>query len=402
MYGLEAHPGWWLRTPEFVRLVRHIAEEGAIMRNTVRLGTIFGIELKLDYSWFIIFVLITWSLAGHYFPGAHPGWSSGAYWALGALTSALFFASVVIHELAHSLVSRAFGTPVHDITLFIFGGAAHISQEPRRAREDLWMALAGPTASLGLAALFYALWWLSLGVAGPLHALAGWLGWINLVLALFNLIPGFPLDGGRVLRAIIWGATGDLRRATQIAAGVGRLVAFGFIFWGIWQIFGGNWADGLWIAFIGWFLDSAATRSVQQLAVQDLLTGHTVREAMLTDCPHVPRRLTLDVLVDQVAAASGRRCFPVMEGEQVYGLLTLQRITDVPHARWPDTRAEDVMIPRSALKTVRPDDELTTVLERMTDEDVNQFPVIDDGRWLGMVSRDTLLSFLRARAARTA
>ncbi len=372
------------------------------MRNTIRLGTIFGIELKLDYSWFIIFVLITWSLAGHYFPSAHPGWSTGAYWALGAITSALFFASVVIHELAHSLVSRAFGTPVQDITLFIFGGAAHISQEPRRAREELLMALAGPTASLVLAALFYALWWLSLGFAGPLHALAVWLGWINLVLALFNLIPGFPLDGGRVLRAIIWGATGDLRRATRIAAGVGRLVAFSFIFWGIWQIFGGNWADGLWIAFIGWFLDSAATRSVQQLAVQDLLAGHTVREAMLADCPHVPRRLTLDVLVDQVAQTSGRRCFLVMEGDQVDGLLTLQRITDVPRARWPDTRAEDVMIPRAELKTVRPDDELTTVLERMTAEDVNQFPVLDEGRLLGMVSRDTLLSFLRARAAQTA
>ena len=368
------------------------------MRNTVRVGTIFGVELKLDYSWFIIFFLVTWSLGRHYFPDAHPGWSPAAYWGLAAFTSVLFFASVVAHELAHSLVARAFGTPVRDITLFIFGGAAHISQEPRRPREELLIALAGPATSLVLAALFYALWWLSLGIAGPLHALTSWLGWINVLLGLFNLIPGFPLDGGRVLRAIIWGVTGDARRSTRIAAGAGQIVAYGFIVWGVWQIFGGNWADGLWIAFIGWFLHSAAVQSVQQLAVQDLLAGHTAREALLTDCPHVLPRLTLDVVVDQVVGPSGRRCFPVMEGDQVYGLLTLQRITDVPRARWPDTRAEDVMIALAELKTVRPDDGLVAVFERMAAEDVNQFPVLDDGRFVGMVSRDTLLSFLRARA----
>lgn len=368
------------------------------MRNAIRLGKIFGIELRLDYSWFIIFILITWSLAGHYFPGAHPGWSSGAYWALAAITSGLFFSSVVIHELAHSLVSRAFGTPVHDITLFIFGGAAHIGEEPRRPREELLMALAGPGASLGLAGLFYVLWWLSLGIAGPLHALASWLAWINLMLALFNLIPGFPLDGGRVLHAIVWGLTGDSRRATVIAAGVGRLIAFGLIFYGIWQIFGGNWADGLWIAFIGWFLDSAATQSVRQLAVEDVLAGHTAREALLTDCPHLLPRLTLDVVVDQVVHPSGRRCFPVMEEGQLRGLLTLGQIAEVPRERWPATRVADIMVPLDRLKVVRPEDALTTVLERMAAEDVNQFPVLEGERFVGMVSRDTLLNFLRTRA----
>ena len=372
-------------------------EEGVIMRNAIRLGNIFGVEIRLDYSWFIIFILITWSLAGHYFPGAHPGWSAGAYWALAALTSALFFTSVVIHELAHSLVSRAFGTPVHDITLFIFGGAAHMSEEPRRAREELLMALAGPGASLGLAGLFYLLWSLTLEIAGPTHALAGWLAWINLMLALFNLIPGFPLDGGRVLRAIVWGATGNSRRATLIAAGAGRLVAFGFIFYGIWQIFGGNWADGLWIAFIGWFLDGAATQSVRHLAAEKLMAGHTVREAMLTDCPHVLPQLTLDVVVDQVARPSGRRCFPVMEQSRLSGLLTLGEIAEVPRDRWPTTHVADIMVPLAELKVVRPEDALTTVLERMAAEDVNQFPVLEDERFVGMVSRDTLLTFLRAR-----
>ena len=368
------------------------------MRNTIRLGRVLGIELRLDYSWFIIFVLITWSLAGHYFPGAHPGWSSGAYWALAAITSVLFFTSVVVHELGHSLVSRAFGTPVHDITLFIFGGAAHISQEPRRPREELLMALAGPGASLGLAALFFAGWWLSLGIPGPLHALAGWLAWINLILALFNLIPGFPLDGGRVLRAIVWGTTGDPRRATVIAAGVGRLVAFGFIFYGIWQIFGGNWANGLWIAFIGWFLDGAAIRSMQHQAVENLVAGHTARDALLTDCPHVLPRLTLDVVVDQVAHPSGRRCFPVMEEDRLCGLLTLGQIARVPRDRWPTTRVADIMVPLDRLKTVRPDDALTRILERMAADNVNQFPVLEGEQFVGIVSRDTVLNFLRTRA----
>lgn len=368
------------------------------MRNAIRLGNILGIELRLDYSWFIIFVLITWSLAGHYFPGAHPGWSTGGYWALAAITSGLFFTSVVIHELAHSLVSRAFGTPVHDITLFIFGGAAHIGQEPQRPREELLMALAGPGASLSLAALFFALWWLSLGSVGPVHALAGWLAWINLMLALFNLIPGFPLDGGRILRAIIWGVTDNMNRATAIAAGVGRLVAFSFIFYGIWQIFGGNWADGLWIAFIGWFLDGAATRSVQHLAVENLMAGHIAREAMVTDCPHVLPRLTLDVVVDQVAHPSGRRCFPVIEEGRLRGLLTLGQIARVPRDHWPATRVADIMIPPDRLKTVGPDDALTTILERMAAEDVNQFPVLEGEQFVGIVSRDMLLNFLSTRA----
>jgi len=372
------------------------------MRNTVRLGTMFGIELKLDFSWFFIFILITWSLAGHYFPGAHPGWPGGAYWVLAGLTSVLFFVSVLIHELAHSLVSRAFGTPVHDITLFIFGGAAHMSAEPRRAREELLMALAGPGASLGLAGLFFIVWRLSLSFAGPLHALAGWLAWMNLMLALFNLIPGLPLDGGRVLRAIVWGVTGNWRRATVIAAGAGRVIAFGLIFYGIWQIFSRNWGDGLWIAFIGWFLNSAATQSVRRIAVDDLLAGHTAREALLTDCPHVLPRLTLDVVVDQVAHPSGRRCFPVMEDGRLFGLLTLEQIAEVRRGRWATTRVADIMVPLAELKTVQPDEALTTILERMAAEDVNQFPVMEEECFIGMVSRDTLLNFLRMRAARLA
>lgn len=316
-----------------------------MLSNALRLGRLFGIELKLDYSWFIIFILMVWSLAGHYFPMVHPGWSYGVYWALGVITALFFFASVVAHELAHSFVSQAQGVPVRDITLFIFGGAAHISQEPKSARHELVMALAGPAASLIIAALFGLLWLVSLAASPLLHALAGWLAWINLALALFNLIPGFPMDGGRVFRAIVWSITGNLRRATQIAAALGHAVAFGFIFWGIWQIFNGNWANGLWISFIGWFIANASTVSYQQVALRELLAGHTVCKVMMTDCLHLLPRLTLDVVVDHVVLPSGRRCFPVVEQEQLHGLLTLHRIKGVPRDRWSTTRVEEVMIP---------------------------------------------------------
>lgn len=367
--------------------------------NTLRLGRLFGIELKLDHSWFIIFVLLVWSLSGEYFPKIHPGWSTEVYWAMGVVTALLFFASVVAHELAHSFVSQAQGVPVRDIALFIFGGAAHISEEPKSARHEFLMALAGPAASLVLAALFGLLWLVSLTASPLLHALAGWLAWINLALGLFNLIPGFPMDGGRVFRAIVWSITGNLQRATQIAASLGGLVAYGFIFWGIWQIFNGNWANGLWVSFIGWFIANASTASYQQVALRELLAGHTVRKVMMTDCPHLLPRLTLDVVADHVVLPSGRRCFPVVEHEQLRGLLTLHRIKKVPRDRWTTTRVEDVMIPLAELKTVRSEDELVTVFKQMTAEDINQFPVVDGaGQVVGMVARDNVLAFLRIRA----
>ena len=366
--------------------------------STFRLGRVLGVEIKIDASWFFVAVLVTWSLAVGYFPTAHPNWSSLSYWLVGALTAALFFVSVLAHELAHSLVSRALGTPVHDITLFIFGGASRLEREPRRPRDELLMALAGPALSLVAGALFGALWWVSGGRLDALHALAGWLAWINVVLGLFNLVPGFPLDGGRAFRAIVWSLTRDLHRATRIAAGVGEAVGLGLIFVGVWQIFGGDWANGLWIAFIGWFLRSAAVGSVQRQLAEDLLAGHTVREVMLTDCPQLPARLTLDAAIDQIVLPSGRQCFPVVDAERVVGLLTVQGLGHVPRARWTATRVQDIMLPATGLHTVQPDDELTAVLERMTNEEVTQLPVVEAGQFVGVVSQDSLLGFIRLQA----
>jgi len=367
------------------------------MSGGIRIGKIFGIDIKLDFSWFIVFVLVAWSLAGYYFPTVHPYWKPATYWMMGIVTALLFFASVLTHELAHSLVSRAQGVEVRDITLFIFGGAAQINEEPKRARDEFVMAIVGPLTSLLIAAFFGLVWLVSPPVSLKLHILAGWLASMNVILAVFNMIPGFPLDGGRVFRAVLWGLTNNLQAATRVATGAGRFVAYGFIFFGIWQIFKGNWASGLWIGFIGWFLENAATASYRQSTTSRMLAGHKVREVMSTDCPRVKPGVNLDELVHQVVLPSGRRCFLVVDGDGVRGLLTLHRIKEVSRDQWAGTSVEAVMVPADELKTVGPDEDLSVLIQRMTREDINQFPVMENGRLVGMVARDNVLAFLRNR-----
>jgi len=369
-----------------------------VVGNRISLGRILGVEIRIDLSWFVVFVLVTWSLGGQYYPSMYRGWTATAYWLMGLLTALLFFASVLAHELAHSVVSQANGVPVHDITLFIFGGAAHLSDEPKTARGELIMAAVGPLTSLGLSAGFGLLWLVGRGANQYLAALSTWLGGINLSLALFNLIPGFPLDGGRIFRAIIWAFSRNLRLATRVATALGRVVALGFILLGVWQMFTGNWVNGLWIAFIGWFVENAATSSYQRFALRETLAGRTANEVMSRECAQVPRSLTLDVLVEKLMLPSGRRCFPVQEEGHLYGLVTPHRVGLVPRERWPQTRAEDVMIPRAELKTVRSTDELNVVLDRLAAEDVNQFLVVDGEQLLGIVARDSVLRFIRAHA----
>ena len=365
---------------------------------TFRLGRVLGVEVKVDASWIFIAALITWSLAGHYFPMAHPGWGGGVYLLAGVLTAALFFLSILAHELSHSIVSRRFGRPVRSITLFFFGGATELQGEPRWPREELLMALAGPATSLVSAGLFGALWLVSRGRLDLVHAITGWLAWINLVLGVFNLVPGFPLDGGRVFRAIVWSVTGDPRRATRIAAGVGRYIGLALIGWGVWSVFGGDWANGLWIALIGWFLHSAAAASMQELVVEDLLAGHRVREAMAADCPRVPSQLTLDAVVDQVATPSHQLSFPVVEGGRAVGLLSLEEILRVPRKHWATTHAGEVMQPVAALTPVQPDEPIAPVFTRMMTEGLWQLPVVENGEFVGAITRVGLLLFARTLA----
>jgi Zn-dependent protease len=318
--------------------------------------------------------------------------------AAGLLTSVLFFTSVLLHELSHSIVARSRGLPVEDITLFLFGGVSEIADEPESPTTEFLMALAGPATSLLLGGVFLVLSALVGRSSRLLSIMSLYLGQINLGLGLFNLIPGFPLDGGRVLRSILWNRNQDLRRATRTASLIGQGIAYLFIVVGIWQIFTGQWINGIWIAFIGWFLDNAAQSSLRQTAVKSMLAGYTVREVMTQDCYTVQPSLSLDELVNQHVLGTGRRCFPIVDDGQVLGLLTLHNVRDVPQAQWSQVTTQEAMTPVSRLKAVGPDDGLWTALQEMTEDGVNQLPVMEEGRLIGMLARDNLLSFIRVRA----
>ncbi len=369
------------------------------LTRSIPLGRILGIPIGLDYSWFLIFALVTWSLAGSYFPAQYPGWSTGLYWTIGLATSLLFFVSVVLHELGHSVIALRNGIPVRSITLFIFGGVAQIGREPGSPGVEFRVAIAGPIVSFALAGLFGALGGFGASLA-PLAALATYLAYINGSLALFNLIPGFPLDGGRVFRAVVWQVTHSFRRATEIAGGAGHLFAWLFIFWGVWQMFGGNFAGGLWIAFIGWFLENAATASVQQMTLERLLAGHTVGEIMTRECTTLAPDVTVEQLVHDHILTTGRRCFPVARAGRVEGLLTVHHVKEIPRERWATTTAEQAMTPLARLRVVRPGDGLWKAMEEMTEDGVNQLPVIDaaNGELVGVLARDNVLTFVRTLA----
>lgn len=363
-------------------------------RHNIPLGRIFGIPIGLDYSWFVIFALLTWMLATGYFPAEFKNWPALLYWSVGAATAIMLFVSVLLHELGHSVVALRYKVPVSSITLFLFGGVAQISAEPPSAIAEFFIASTGPLVSLILAILFYAVQPLVAGIE-PLLGLAKYIAYINLALVLFNLVPGYPLDGGRVFRAIVWAITGNMRRATLIAANVGRFFAFLFIFFGVWQMLSGNFSGGLWIAFIGWFLDNAASAQVQQVTIQGLLAGHRVSQAMSPHCANVPADLTLQDVVDEHVLGGGQHCFLVNLGDDTVGLMTLQRIKQVPRPEWATTRVGQVMLPLKQLESVDPDAELGTVLEKLDRDGVNQLPVTRDHRVVGMLSREDVISFLR-------
>jgi Zn-dependent protease len=365
-----------------------------LTRHNVPLGRILGISVGLDYSWFLIFALFTWMLAGSYYPAEFKHWPPLLYWFIGAVTAIMLFGSVLLHELGHSVVALWYKMPVQSITLFLFGGVAQIGAEPPSAKAEFLIAIAGPVVSLMLAVLF-ALVQPVVAAIEPLWGLAKYLAYINLALALFNLIPGYPLDGGRVFRAFIWAATADVRRATVIAANTGRFFGFVFIFAGVWKMFNGDFGGGVWIAFIGWFLDNAASAQVHQVVSQGLLAGHTAAQAMSSHCATVPADLTLQQLVDEHILASGQRCFLVARQEETVGMVTLHRMKEVPRSDWGTTTAAQAMLPLEALKRISPDTKLWAALELMDRGGVNQLPVMTDGRIVGMLSREDVISFLR-------
>jgi Zn-dependent protease len=363
-------------------------------RRAISLGRIFGIPIGLDYSWFLIFALLTWTMAVGYYPAEFKDWPVIQYWVAGAITAIMLFVSVLLHELGHSVVAMHYKIPVRSITLFIFGGVSLIGAEPPSAAAGFWIAIIGPIVSFFLAALFSLMYYLFSGIA-PLLALLKYLVYINIALGVFNLIPGFPLDGGGVFRSIVWRVTHNMRRATFIAANVGRFIAYLFIFLGVWQIFAGNFINGIWIAFIGWFLESAAVAQVQQLALRDTLAGRKVSQAMNRQYSSLPADTTLQRLVDDHILGGGRRSFVVERGGDVTGLLTLHGLKEVPRSEWPTRTVAQIMIPIEQVKRVSPDAELWGALEEMDRDGVNQLPVMTDGQIQGMLSRDDIIAYLR-------
>jgi Zn-dependent protease len=369
------------------------------MKSSLRLGKIFGIPIGINYTWFIVFALVTVSLATAYFPGNYPNWGPAGYWTVGLLTSILFFASVLIHELAHSVVAMAWGIPVKSITLFIFGGVAGIGREPDRPLAEFVIAIAGPIASVLLALGFGALW---LGGqvlgAAPVAALGFYLGGINLSLALFNMLPGFPLDGGRVFRSIVWAKTGDMNRATRWAGGTGRAVAVLMIVGGAILLLQGNWSSGLWLAFIGWFLDNAASQSIQQASVRAALEGYTASDFAASGCQVVDSNTPIDWVVRDYVLPQGQNCFVVTDGVQAKGVATVSQIRRVPRQQWGWTPIRQIMTPLTNLKPVLAGEAAYSVLERMLAEGQNLLPVMDGSRFLGLVRQDSLLRFARTRS----
>ena len=360
----------------------------------LRLGRILGIPIYLHSSWFIIFVLITYSLATQ-FTAQHPGWSPAQHWALGIITSLLFFASVVFHELGHSVVAMRYRIPVLSITLFVFGGLARIGREPSSAKQEFNIAIAGPLASFFLAGGFFILGRFS-GSLEMLAATAKWLANINFVLGAFNLVPGFPLDGGRILRAIAWGVTHDFTRATRVASRGGQLFAYLMIFLGISRALSGNWIGGLWLAFIGWFLLSAAQESYAQVAIRNSLRGLRAGDVMSQDVPEIARDISLEDYIHEVLR-TGRRCHIVTGNGNPVGLITLHAVRTFPREEWANTSVQAAMLPLERIHWVAAEEPVLGVLERMQNEDINQMPVMNDGRIVGMITRDSILRVIQTR-----
>ena len=370
------------------------------IRPGLKIGRILGIPIYIHSTWLFIFALITYSLAIR-FTQEHPQWTTTQHWIVGVLTSLLFFGSVIFHELSHSVIAKRYNIPVISITLFIFGGVARIGREPSRAIEEFNIAIAGPLASGFLAAVFFGLT-LLFPYSQMMGALATWLWETNLGLAVFNLLPGFPLDGGRIFRALVWGINKDFSKATRIAGASGKLVAYAMILFGAWGAFNGHVTQGLWIAFIGWFLLTAAQESVAQVAMRENLSGLRAADVMSHEVPTVPRDISLEEYGAEVLR-TGRRCHLVLTDDRLAGMMNVHTLNSVPRNEWPHMSVQAVMIPREKILWASPDEPLLSLLERLLASDVNQMPVVDSppnggAHIIGMVTRDSILRVVQTRA----
>lgn len=363
------------------------------MKSSLRLITIAGIDIGVHYTWVFIFVVLSWALARGFFPQLYPNWDTRSYWIAGVVAALLLFGSVLVHELAHSLVAKARGIKVHSITLFLFGGVSNLEEEPERPIVEFAVSIVGPLSSLALAGICWGLLQLVGNRQGMGAGILTYLALVNTVLAVFNLLPGYPLDGGRVLRSIIWQRTGSLMRATNIAATVGRIMGWGLIALGLLQAFSGNWG-GLWLAFIGWFLSSSADSSRRELGMREQLKGVQVRDVMAANPISISPDTTVASLVSNVFRRQVSRAVPVCQRDQTVGIATVTDVKELPREKWEDTPVSAIMT-REPLHRVRPEDDLNTVMQLLTRHDVNQVLVMDDTRCAGIVTRADILNYLQ-------
>ncbi len=387
-----------------------VASKPGPARTGFGLGRIFGIEIRADFSLLIIVLLITVNLGAMAFPAWHPQWSALRSWSLALLAAVAFFASILAHELSHALVARRFGMTVRRITLFLFGGMAHLEDEPPSPKAELWTAAIGPVTSMVIGVLAT---WSGVALAlrevppgtfdDPMHALRAvgpvptlllWLGPLNVVLAVFNMIPGFPLDGGRVLRALVWWRTHDFVKATRWAAGAGRVAGWALMGLGVWNLLAGALMQGLWLVFIGWFLSHAAMSSYQRLLVSKALAHVPVSRVMNTHVDSVSPELSVERLVQDHMIARDQQGFPVQADGILLGFVTLDDVRRVaPDARY-DVQVGSIMTPAEALTTLPPEADAERALDLLARRDLDQIPIVERGHVLGLLRRTDLLRWL--------
>ncbi len=367
------------------------------MEATLRVARIRGIDIGMHYSWFIVVVLFTVIFAESQYPDTYPDWSEAHYWTVALASVLLLFLSVLLHEFGHALVAQSRGVEVRSITLFIFGGVAGLVRESDDAGDEFWIAIAGPLVSIGLAGFFGGLWYLFAGSSEQAAALLGYLAFVNLILVLFNMIPGFPLDGGRVLRAALWRGTGDLRRATRIAAGIGVAIGTLFVVAGVVLIVTGYLVNGIWAVVIGWFLHSAAQQgrsSVEQTyALRDILTSDLMNRQPVTIGPDVD----LETMVEDYVLARNVRGLPVLDEGRLIGIATVTDLRKIPREEWPERTVGQVMTPVAEVRFLDPDVPVAEALMMMSDGDFHQMPVTEDGRLVGLLTRFELIRHFRTR-----
>jgi Zn-dependent protease/CBS domain-containing protein len=364
------------------------------MKSSLRLFRIAGIDIGIHYTWILIFVLLSWSLAQGFFPQLYPGWDTVTYWITGLVAALLLFASVLVHELAHSLVAQARGMTVRSITLFIFGGVSNLEDEPEKPKTEFVMSIVGPLSSLALAGIFWGLLYIVGDRQSPVAATFSYLALINALLAGFNLLPGFPLDGGRVLRALLWNRTGNLVKATNIAATVGRFMGWGLIAFGLFWIFTGNFIGGVWFAFIGWFLSSSADASRREITLREHLSGVQVKDVMTTNPVHISPDTGVAELVSNVFRKQHGRAVPVCRNDQVMGIVTVTDVKELPQEKWQETAVKEIMT-SEPLYSVTPEDDLNTALRLIAKHDINQVLVLRGDECAGLVSRSDILTHLQ-------